>query len=176
MQVPTQLKVPKEQYLSLVLTSWTGLQIALTSTLSRMPGAMYSRRWTHERTGGLLITKQSWRKNGKAWDWYIWRHWLIAWIAESRMWLLPRVVQLTSDVYGSCCCTDSEGVQMKQNQPKHKTICPETAHILAALASSHDKCKHYMKIKVWLKSLLEIQSGYGNLAQYFQIIQIPAHR
>ena len=37
---------------------------------------------------------------------------------------------------------------MKQKQPKDKTICPETAHILAALASSHDKCKDYIKIKV----------------------------
>ena len=62
--------------------------------------------------------------------------------------MLPRVVQLTGNVYGSSCCTDSEGVQMKQKQPKDKTICPETAHILAALASNHDKCKDYIKIKV----------------------------
>ena len=37
---------------------------------------------------------------------------------------------------------------MKQNQPKDETICPKTAHILAALASNYDKCKQYMKIKV----------------------------
>ena len=62
--------------------------------------------------------------------------------------MLPRVVQLTSDVYGSNCCTDSEGVQMKKNQPNDEAVCPETAHILAALVSSHYKCKQYMKVKV----------------------------